>query len=295
MDVLIAVLGVLVGALFGVVSWVYSRRALRFERQKASAEGTFAKPQITIKLYGDECEHLLFAVPLTKGRLFIVNLFFEITNSSPEKSAAEVEAIIRMPRDLGDLGFDSPKTMKVEAQVVSRTRWLQTLLLSSRTLHPEQTIGLPLEVGLQCSTFVPITIPDLETKDGVKLRAQLTAEFQYVIDFVIMQKDQRPLSKQFRMSVIDISQQTTEGFLDEWNEKLRRRHRKGKEGLLRRILGRSHDRAPQQFRLREIPPTSVEHDQEQPFDRIAAGATINECWGTESEQGYFFPPREAIS
>ena len=221
----------------------------------------------------------------------MLNLYFEITNSSPEKSATEVEAIIRLPRALGDVGFDSPRTLKGEAQVVSRTQWLQTLLLTLRTLHPEQTVGLPLEVGVQRSTFVPITIPDLESKDGIKFRAQLTAEFQYVFDFVIMQKDQRPLSKQFRMSVIDTSEQTTEGFLNDWNEKLRRQHRKREAGLLRRLFEHFHDEVPQQFRLREIPPTSVEHDEAQPLDRIAAGAIINECWGLESEHGYSLPTR----
>jgi hypothetical protein len=266
---------------FGIVAAVQTHRATKFSKLAARAEGTFAKSDIKILLFGEEVRNVILAAPITKGRLLKIKLPFRIANTSDQKTAHEVEILIRLPKLLSQVDFGCSTVSKTKGSIVSETETLQRIEIQIESIHPEQKYDLPLPACLVRETVAQLNIPDLKTKDGVLVDAKFYLDYEYRLDFVIMQRDQKPIVADFGVTIFDCSGQTVEGILAAANARFR----------MRQIPLRKKTDRVEPFLLVEYKAEDVVRGTDLPVDEIRTEALLTLCHGVVTDRGYIYFPR----
>ena len=183
---------------------------------------------------------------------------------------------------------------KVSGVVVHETEYLQTLCVSFETLHPQQDCSMPIMATLAFETFVPLSVPDLVSRDGVRFSMGIRLAFELVIDFWVTQLDQRATAKSFGISVVDTSKTGVEDFLRDHNRRLATARSERSRSLLRRLFSSSASSRPswvKPVQLVECREGDVVQTDVPLVDTVANGTVLSVRVGVETDQGYVLPPR----
>lgn len=274
MELIFAAIGVALAALAIIQSW----RANRSNRKAIEAQGVFKKPIIRISLFqNSDTSEFIIAAPLGRGRIIELPLRWEIENTG-ERSARELEVLIRSSKELWYGGDPSQWIVtssipKLQAQLVAAGETLSTVVATLSSLHPNQTCVLTTTSSLRSSTFAKNTV-DVETKDGI-VSVQYSFEFSYTLDLVVSQADAPPITRRFRLGVVDTSEQTVADFLRAQNAI----HSKAESG----------SKIVRKFRLIEMLRDRLESDPNAPIDRLRSGATVTVSEGVRLSDGFVVP------
>jgi len=220
---LIATIALIVSALFGAITSYYAIKAKILSEKVNDAQGVFKSPALRVQVFDDDnIGEFFLAVPLANERFVEVPLLLDIGNAG-EKSALEVELLIRLSKDLcygGKLPLKlSSPFAKVNGQLFSVTDSLASYIVSAQSLNPKQALSLPLKLSLSHDTSVESSV-DVSLKDGSTATLPYSIDYAYKLDLIVTQRDQLPLSRSYDLHVLNTSDKTTADVLREYNERI---------------------------------------------------------------------------
>lgn len=297
---IIAILGLLLTLVFGVLAVVQTYRATKLNRQVVKAQGALETPNVDIELFNQlRIEHFIFAVPLTKGKVLEMPLRFMITNTGA-KSARDIELYIRIPKELCyggssdnvKLDLVGAQSYKATFEVIQQTEHLETLAIKfEKALHPKQGFVLNQSLSLRTDTFLRSKVTAL-TKDGVEMIVPYIALFEYLIDFVVMQADQKPTSKRFSIQVINTSETTVETYFRTRNMEVQAEESKFGfwKRLFRRFSSKHGKYLDYHFKLIQVDEKYIEADSSLPINRISEKSSLSLYDGTRWKDGWYWIP-----
>jgi hypothetical protein len=296
---IIAVLSILLALIFGVIAVAQMYRANKLNRQIAKTQGLLETPNVDIRLFDEQrIEHFIFAVPLMKGKILELPLRFMIGNTGA-KSARDIELFIRIPKELCYGGSDNtkldivgPQSSKATLEVIHQTDHLETPAIKfEKALHPKQGFGLNHSLSLRTDTFLRSKLSAL-TKDGIEVNVSYTAQIAYLIDFILMQADQKPTSKRFSIQVINTSETTVETFFRSRNVEVQAEESKVGfwKGLLRRFSSKHGKYLDYDFKLIQVDEKDIEADSSLPINRLSEKASLTLYSGIRWKDGWYWIP-----
>jgi hypothetical protein len=230
----IAVVSILVSVYFYV-------RALRLQKQIAVSQGAFRSSRISIRVFGDVGgDNYMLAVPLSRAKALLLPFNYMISNTG-DSSAEDVEVFVRMSKYFHPSG--RPRLRQVagiktsKCGLLSETEGTLTFGFSIPILHSGEGVAVTDELLLSDETIRERDV-HATTADGVNVTVKTWAEFAFVIDFTIMQKHSRPITRSISLTVIDNSNKTAQERIEEYNAILRQSVRRAADGqsLLRRMF-----------------------------------------------------------
>jgi hypothetical protein len=225
----IAIGGFVAAVIFGAIAAIQSYRAHRLDQLVSKAQGVFKTPNMEIiPMDESDVTYFLLAVPIQKGRVFEFPMRFTIANSG-EKTAEDVEVLFRIPKNLcydGEnlqLGLDLGHK-KVNWAPVSKKGNFITFIFDISSLHPKQGIdfAIPLSFIHDTISFFSINAP---TADNVNVTVSSLLYFNYVLEFVVFQKNQSPVTSTFSFFVVDTSERSIQDTLIRCNRVLLKNYR----------------------------------------------------------------------
>jgi hypothetical protein len=295
-----AIVGILLALVFGVIAVVQTYRANKLNRDVAKIQGLLEMPNVEISLFDyQSIENFMIAVPLIKGRVLEMPLRFSINNLGG-KSARDVELFIRMSKELCYGGSDNVEMTitsnstqsKVTREVFNQTDNLETTITKfEKALHPKQGIVLDQSISLRDDTFLRSKL-SAPTKDGFMMNISYIAQFAYLIDFVLMQADQKPISKRFSIQVINTSETTVETFFRSRNTEVQAQESKVRfwKSLFQRFFSKHAEYSEYYFKLIQVDKKHIEADSSLPINRVSEKASLSVCDGIRFKDGWYWIP-----
>lgn len=196
-----------------------THRANRFARLVAQNEGTFRRPELQLKLFAsNRCKHFVILAPLSPPPL-LFPIPLDIANVG-EKTAKALQVLIGANEDFlpySESGLEKMRkpNSEIAASFVGKAGHVNTVMYQIPQLHSGRPARV-INTALLSTPSVFASQVDITTADGVSGTLPYTVRFTYHFDVVVFQEDATPLAEAFRLSVLDISNQTAEEALEQY-------------------------------------------------------------------------------
>jgi hypothetical protein len=133
---------------------------------------------------------------------------------------------------------------------------------------------------------------EVTTKDGVDLTLKFRMFAHYTLDFVLLQRDQRPVSKRFKLTFIDTRERSAQEIIRSENQGFAKKERERRASMTRFQLWREAIFGVDHSHLVKIllpDPDALVRDPVLPLYRFKKGATMGIGEGVKFVNGYFLP------
>jgi hypothetical protein len=200
--------------LFGAIAIWQTWRGNKLNRLVAERQGVFKESKLVLKLFGVSDIRTFVIIGPFKSRSFYIPFRFSLTNlgdttaMSPEVFMRASEALVVDSPNVR-FGLESDAVDIVVGRIVSEGAGTRSRLYDSiRELHPGKTVILDNLGVINEVTPVERTI-EVDTSDGKKARAKITAQFSYSIEISLYEAKHEAKVETFRVFALDNSDITT--------------------------------------------------------------------------------------
>lgn len=238
-------------------------RTTKLQRQIAEAQGVFRRTRVAVNFMGDDNEatydntHYLFALPLGRAKALVLPFHYVLYNTG-DASAEDVTLFVRMSKELHFGGhIRATQTSGLPGPTMflaSDTDHTQTHALNLAHLNPGSAASINDLLSISTETIIEHRVK-VESDPPVQVTAWI--EFNWVIDFTIMQKDEMPLSRRISIGVIDITTKTSLECIEEYNAVLEKDAARKRAGMpwWKRIMPEQNGRTVRRFLFYEFAGT----------------------------------------
>jgi hypothetical protein len=276
-------LGLIASGLFGIVAWRQGRKAARLQEKLAQAQ-----PNLKIRVFDcDDIQHFVVALPLSNGRFIELPYPIEISNIG-DKSATDIQMSLVSPKSLRYSGYFSPTLegsdlARASVGAMWQTEHLYSLGMNVQVLNPGVRCQLVDRITVGADSLVESSVRE-RTKDGFMVEVKFAVIFAYRFDLVIVQRDQRPITQSFFLTVLDISRRSIQEAFQELNQvKAKGAQKRRACRRFSRIISllRTRPREPNRVYVVEYGNDSLQSDPTIPVDHITEDVSARACEGLE--------------
>jgi hypothetical protein len=282
----LTLLSLIVAVIAFLVAFLQTNRANRLAQRTAeSPDLRFTWP------FGDSDTLYVLAIPIRRGRVLEIPFSYELSNDGA-KTAKDIEVIVRLPSDLcfGGLpavtfSFQSEKKgLEGRATPLGGGR-RQTFAFQVAALHPGTTVRITHPYSFSTRTLITSDI-SATTADRKEVSLQVQFELFFVAEVVLLCEDRKPWTAEYKMLILDTSQESLSQTLTAYNALLMADH----NAMLRRLNWLQRIRYPLKpgaVRAVVVDEASIEEDPNLPIDHVTGELTLMD--GRRFPFGYFIP------
>ena len=221
--------GIFVGLLIGVlgltIGFYQSWKTYELNRKVAEAQGFEKKSDISVSIWGsDESFQYFFFLPLKNEMLLELPFKMALTNTG-DLTCEDIEIIVRFPRQLtpseesGVKYYSVKKPIKCDMEVVSDSKNFVSFFTSREYLHPKAGIDIlsPMFVYDSVLSLVK-TNAEAMTADGVKVRYSYEVIFGWIVDVIIVRKNDDPFTKRISLYFVDSNKIGVRDYFEKLND-----------------------------------------------------------------------------